>query len=291
MSIKESLRTYLTGQKWTLGFIEESIDNVVKGEIINIHYLKGQPTDRWFADPFILDINSETITLLVEEYLYSTRLGRIAKLTIKKKDYCLIRNETILELDSHLSFPAILRDSDRIYIYPENAHGKGLALYEYSSKTGKCSYVKTITDLPLADAIITNLFGENLLFSTQIPTHNGKVLTIYRMSQDHPQKIKECVFPSNTARNAGDWFKVGGDIYRPAQDCNEGYGMAVILQKVYKQSDNFVFEDKVRIVSSHPLFTTGCHTFNYYNGLAVIDVHGYINPRVAKLYSKIRKYI
>lgn len=291
MSIKERIRFYLTGQRWTLGFINEPVDSIIKGGNYEVHYLKGQPSDRWFADPFILENNDDTVILLVEEFLYSTQLGRIAKLTINKKDYSLLRNETILELDTHLSFPAILHSFNNCYIYPENSDGKGLALYALNTDSSSCDYVRTISGLPLADAIITDLFGEKLMFATQKPSHNGNVLIVFKIDNDVPKEYAVCKFVSNIARNAGDWFRNGNDVIRPAQDCNEGYGSAVILQRVTKKSDTFEFEDLVRIESNNPKYNTGCHTFNHLKGMGVIDVHGFIHPRAAFLYSFIRKLI
>ncbi len=291
MTIRQKLRLFVTEQRWTLGFIENPIDDIVSGGALVVHYIKGQPKDRWFADPFILSHNDETIVLLVEEFLYKTRLGRIARLTIRKKDYQLISDEVVLELNSHLSFPAIKRESGHVYIYPENAAGLGLALYEYDSQLNQCTYIKTISPKPLADAIITDVFGEELMFTTQIPDHNGKELSVYKFSSSIPFLSKVCSFESNIARNAGDWFKVDNTVYRPAQDCNGGYGMAVLLQKVCKESESFEFNTIRRIESTNPDYTTGCHTFNYYDGMCVIDVHGVKNSRASKVYRIIRRFL
>ena len=291
MTLRAKIKLLVQEQRWTIGFIEESIDNIVAGNPFCVHYLKGLPKDRWFADPFILDNNNDTIVLLVEEFLYKTRLGRIAKLTIRKEDYLLIDDEVVLELDSHLSFPAIKREGGKVYIYPENAGGFGLALYEYDEMHNKCTYLKTICVEPLADAIITGLFGEEMLFTTKIPNHNGNELSVYKFYNNQPSLFTVCGFDSNIARNAGDWFKVGNNVYRPAQDCNGGYGMAVLLQKVSKNADSFRFDTIRKIESTNTNYTTGCHTFNSFNGLSVIDVHGMKNPRAAKIYSFVRKFL
>lgn len=289
MSIKKKLKFFLTGQRWSIGFITESITDIINNKPLHVRYLKGIPKDRWFADPFILSHDNDKIYLLVEEYLYKTRLGRIAKLTISKKDYTLLSSEVVMKLDSHLSFPAILRKDNNVYIYPENAKGLGLALYKYSLDNNSCSYIKTISGEPLADAIITSLFGEDLMFSTQIPTHNGSRLSVHVFCNHKPLLIKEIDFPSCVARNAGDWFKVGDSIFRPAQDCNGGYGKAVLLQKVRRENETFSFLDVRRITSTNKEYTTGCHTFNYYDNLSVIDVHGYCYPIAAKIYSILQR--
>ena len=292
MTFKQRIRSIVIGQRWTLGFTEEPIDKIIDGCSLNIHYLKGQPKDRWYADPFILKHDNEKIILLVEEYLYKTRLGRIAQLTISRKDYSLISDEVVLELDSHLSFPAIKRVGENVYIYPENANGLGLALYEYNSEKNQAVYLKTISDEPLADAIITSVFGNQLMFATTIPNHNGNILNVYDFDDNGHSVLKaKLYFPTNIARNAGDWFKVGNTVLRPAQDCNGGYGKSVILQKISHKGNEFEFEDICRIESRHPRYNTGCHTFNYHKGIGVIDVHGYIHYHLAAIYSFLRKNI
>lgn len=291
MFLRRLLKEYVKGQKWTIGFCEQPIKDILEGQSLKINYLKDQPSDRWFADPFILDYNAETITVLVEEYLYKTRLGRIARLTIDRETYSIIDNELVLELNSHLSFPAIWRENNSIYIYPENANGLGLALYEYEQSSNKCKYVKTITPEPLADAIITDLFGDRLLFSTLIPTHNGNTLSVYYYQDEQIKKRCDFEFPSNIARNAGSWFKVDNDIYRPAQDCNAGYGKAVLLQKVAIKDGAFIFDTKRCIESPHSKFNTGCHTFNFYRGMTVLDFHGYRHKVAAELYKGITSFI
>lgn len=290
MTIRQKIRLFVTEQRWTLGFIENPVEDIVTGKEVNVRYIKGQPKDRWYADPFILCTDNDTIVLLVEEFLYETRLGRISKLIIRKKDLQLISDEVVLELNSHLSFPAIKREGGKVYIYPENAGGLGLALYEYDMKQNTCTYIKTISSKPLADAIITDVFDEELMFTTQIPKHNGNELSVYRFNNDgQPILFSTCHFESDIARNAGDWFKVGDTVYRPAQDCNGGYGKAVILQKIQHERENFVFNNIRRIESNNTDFSTGCHTFNVYNGLTVIDVHGYVHSKAASLYTFFRK--
>ena len=288
MLLREKIIGYCIIQRWTIGFTEQSLQEIIEGKPLKINYIKHCYKDRWFADPFILDYDDEYIHVLVEEYLDSTKLGRISKLRIDRNTYQLLAITPILELDTHLSFPAIVRRDGKIYIYPENAAGKGLAMYEYDAETDRCLLVDIVTKEPLADAIITDLFGEKLMFSTHIPTHNGSVLTVHRFEDNKPIFDQEINFLSNIARNAGDWFKYEDIIYRPAQDCNGGvYGGAVILQEVEKRSEGFVIKDVRRIESNHNDYKTGCHTFNHYKGLSVLDVHGYRHIFAARLFETI----
>lgn len=288
MNIKKRIYKFINEQHWTLGFIEKPIEDIVKGIPFEIHYIKEMPHDRWFADPFILDYNDSTILVLVEEFCYDIRRGRIARLTIDRHTYTLLSYEIILDLPTHLSFPFIRRKNGKIYIYPENSESGSWNMYEYKLSSDTFSLVKTVSTEPLTDAIITDLIGDEMIFSTHLPTQNGNTLSVYAADAILRQELK---FPTNTARNAGDWFCIGEKVYRPAQDCNNGYGCAVIIQEVTKTNDTFAFTDVCRIVSTNPKFTTGCHTLNHYNGLSVVDVHGWRRPNLVKWDNRIKQLL
>jgi hypothetical protein len=279
MSIHNQLYHFINEQHWTLGFIEQPLKDIVEGKPFEIQYVKGMPRDRWFADPFILDHDDNTISVLAEEFSYSIRRGRIALLTFDRHTYSLQNYKIILDLSTHLSFPFIQRKNGKVYINPENSASGSWNRYEYNPVTNQCLKVKTIMEKPLTDAIVTDLLDKEYIFSTQLPDPNGDTLSMFCMGDAVQQ---EHVFSSKVARNAGEWFCVDGKVYRPAQDCSHGYGCAVIIQEVTKSDDALMFTDIRRIESTHPHFTTGCHTFNHHEGLSVVDVHGWRRPRLVK---------
>lgn len=274
--IKDSLiRIYLrlVNDRWSLGFIEEPLKSIVSGGSYKIHKVKGIPRDRWYADPFILDIKDDNIELLVEEWRYKNSRGRIARLVIDRHTYQLQEEHIVLDLDTHLSFPFIQRKGGEIYVSPENSMSGGWHQYKYDRLKDRLIRIKTIINEPLTDAICTELFGDDLVFSTVVQNSNGSLLNVYN---GNGKKLNEILFPSNTARGAGGWFKIGNEIYRPAQNCNGAYGRSVIIQKVLKnKKGDFVFENINEICSNISKFRRGCHTFNFYNDLIVVDLYGY----------------
>ena len=284
MNIKHKLYNYIYEQHWTIGFIEQSISDIVNGNPYEIHYVMGMPCDRWFADPFIFDYNDNIIQVLVEEFCYKIRRGRIANLLIDRLTYKLLNYKIILDLPTHLSFPFIIRKEGKIYLAPENSESGSWTMYEYDSATDELKKVQVLSKEPLTDAIKTNLFRENFIFSTHLPSQNGNILSIY---DEEGKLLQKRSFPTNTARNAGDWFRIHNKIYRPAQNCNGGYGKSVVIQEVKRTEEGgFLFENICEIISTHPSFTTGCHTFNGYKDLIVVDVHGYRRPKLVKAVNK-----
>ncbi|WP_288278164.1 hypothetical protein [uncultured Prevotella sp.] len=287
MSILDRIYSKFTDQYWNIGIIDNSLEDVINNIPIKIRMLRHRYKEGWFADPFILDVSDSFIWLLVEELYFKNDRGRISKLTIDKKRFELLKVEPVLELDSHLSFPAIFRENNNIYIYPENAKGLGLAMYEYDPLTNKCEFIKIISKRKLADAIITNVFGEDVIWATEMPTHNGCILNEYSLMKEGDVVLKyQYAFDENVARNAGDWFKLNERVFRPAQDCNMNYGKAVVLQEVIKTTEGFDFKEIRRIESTLWNYTTGCHTFNQFKDVIIIDCHGYKYPILGPIVKK-----
>ena len=83
--IFNKLKTKAIKHEWDLGFILYAGENDYRRSKWNVTYVKHSFCDRWFADPFILEINELDIILLCEEFMYSTRKGRLAKLIIDRK--------------------------------------------------------------------------------------------------------------------------------------------------------------------------------------------------------------
>src|SRR5574344_79522 len=134
----KSIFREITKHKWNIGFVQNNFEEIIAGESIKVKWLKHIYKNRWFADPFILDVTDEKILVLVEEFYDPINRGRLAKLTINKHNFTLEKVETILELHTHLSFPSIRRDNDKIYVYPENYKSGKLVRYEFDEKTSKC---------------------------------------------------------------------------------------------------------------------------------------------------------
>lgn len=284
MGIISKTLNYIFEGTWTIGFTTASPKDIVEGKTFSVNWITNHYNNRWFADPFILEVDEDYIYVFVEEYNDEIRRGRISKLRINKKNYRVEDISVVLQLDQHLSFPAILRRKGKILIYPENSASGKLILYEYLIKENKCIPVCTLANAPLTDAILTDVFGQDEIFSTQIPTQNGCLLTKFTKKEEEFVMDSNITLKSNEARNAGNWFVCEGKIYRPAQDCSSSYGRAIIIQEVsYDKEGMLSFKDIRTIESPHTTFKRGCHTLNFYGGYGVIDVFGYRHPALAKL--------
>ena len=274
--------------RWRIGIVENSLEGIVNGEKLRVQWPSNPFHDRWFADPFVLSVDGDEVTLLVEDYRYAEGQGRISRIIVDRKRGAIVSCKTILR-GGHYSFPAILRENGKVYLYPEQSRQGKLELFEYCPETETCEYVQTLSEEPLTDAIIY----KGVIYSTRLPEPNGKRLKMFkwpsavqssiaasqRSSAFGDSKQLHCVQDANAlnleletlnqpktyvfgeciARNAGEFFEVNGVTYRPAQECNRWYGNGLSIQKY----EDGAFTEVRRI--------PGMHTLNSFQGVTVVD--------------------
>lgn len=291
--ITNKIVDYIKATKYNIGFVEQDLNSIIEGKPITVNWLKHSYKDRWFADPFILDVTDDEIIVLVEEWYDPIQRGRISKIRVNKRTYELTELKVMIDEGSHLSFPAITRRSDGIFIQPESSVTGQLIEYKYDENSDSFEKKDIISDLPLTDSVRTGLFGSDLLFSTKMPDANGKDLGIYEWDESNRKyRIIDCYhFNDNISRMAGNFIVNEKDIYRPAQVCIKSYGDAVSLQRVKFVGGKWNFEEVRRIYSPNKDYDLGFHTFNVYKNVIVVDAVGYRKPRFCRLLRQMKNYI
>lgn len=279
---------------WNLGFIEEGLKETIINKKPKIHWVKKRIKDRWFADPFILDVTETEIIILAEEYCYEVSRGRIARVIIDRRTYEEKGFEIILDLPTHLSFPFIIRKNGKVYLMPENSASGCSTVYEYDDTKRKIIPLHHLAEEPFADATIFEMDTKSFLCTTMLPDTNSTSVKIYSFDKDKLKatgRIATVEFPIKCGRNAGEVFSVEGQMYRPAQDCTLRYGHGVILQKMSIENGKWNFENVNSFYPNTFKYNQGVHTFNNYKGLIVIDARGYRNPIMGRILTFLFKLI
>lgn len=281
---------YLKDTKYNIGFVKNDLESIIEGAPIEVAWLKHSYSDRWFADPFILDISDTEIRVLVEEWYDPIQRGRISRLTIDKRSYELKDLKVVLDNKTHLSFPAIERIGHDIFIHPENSITGKLDNYKYSQENDCFELVGTLCNSPLTDSVFTTLFGKKMMFSTKLPDANGKELGIYEWDEEQGifSHKTNYYFSENISRMAGDFFESHGCVYRPAQLCIT-YGDAVSIQQVTYKDNQWEFQEIRRLYSPSSIYDLGFHTFNVYQGYVVVDGLGFRHPQLSHISRWIRR--
>ena len=276
---------------WTVGVVDGGISSVLENDDFSVKWLK-IPRDRWFADPFVLDVIGDEIQLLVEDYEYKKSKAAISLLKIHKQTKRIISRKVILELDTHLSFPNILRKNGRVYVYPENCRGGGLVLYEYNVEQEELKPYKLICADKVWDSVITFAFGEPMLFTANKDDNH---LDIYTLKDDMFVFSQSIESEFKNSRMGGQIFEYHGNIYYPAQDCTEGYGSAIVVKELFLE-EGLVQVGKIikRIESPNQKMNLGLHTLNEYKDIAVVDACGYRYRRIVScvlIMSNLKSFI
>ena len=277
--------------EWNIAMVENTLEGLFQGEQLNLRMLKHSYTDRWFADPFILDVKDNKLYLLVEEWVRKENKSRIAKLVINLEDFSLESTIPMLEMEKVLSFPAIYRKNGKIYIYPEMSENGVSKIFEYDTENNSCISSEFLSQRKVIDGVITDLFGETLLFGTEKPNSNGKKLNVYRKSTDGFEQSDIIHFSENIARMAGNFFSYEGNIYRPAQDCNKTYGNGVVIQRCDLQDGKFKMENALRLYSTDEKYRFGFHTFNMYHGVIIGDALYFKHPWIRKVAKRVYTFL
>ncbi len=271
---------------WNIGFIEDGLASTLVNHRPKIHWVKKTFKDRWFADPFIFDVNEDAIIILAEEFCYNVGRGRIARVVIDRRTYKEESFEIIMDLPTHLSFPFIIRQNGEVYLMPENSASGFSTVYKYDDATREIAPLHHLAEEPFTDATIFDMDGKSYLLTTMSPDSNSSSVKIYSFDRNNlkvVEKIKSVEFPITCGRNAGEVFTVGGNLYRPAQDCTKCYGHGVILQKISMLDNNWRFENVNSIYPDTFRYNQGVHTFNNYKGLIVVDARGYRMPILGRI--------
>jgi len=275
-------------QNWNIGFCEQTPDYLIeKEELSKVRWLKHPYRDRWFADPFIYRVTEKDIVVFVEECLIDNPKGIICELIIDRKTMRLKERYVLLELDTHLSYPAIVEMGGSVYVYPENGASGKLRIYEYDSENHKLINPVCILDEAVADSTIISYNGTYYLIATLSECSTDGAY-LYKSKDLMGPYTKVAQYPVqkgfNSSRPAGNWIRLNKEIFRPVQNCEKRYGGGMRIMKVKNiipYDEHFLFA----IVPKSYKYHLGTHTLNYSNDgeLTAIDGYGYFYPTLGRL--------
>ncbi len=292
--LKVLLSTKLMHFSWDLAFFEYSGNwslDVIKQPY---HVIKNPYQNKWFADPFILAVDDDNLALLVEEFDYGVNRGRIAKVIVDRHTNCITDCKIVLDLSTHLSFPAIYRIKDEILVIPENSESGNSTVYRYNNDSNELLPLNVVSSKPLVDPCYFCDDDNIYVLSTIMPNPNGNVLSLFKSASllSPIEHIKDYSFDSNIARMGGEILRdldTPHTFIRPAQDCNGDYGKSVIFQRMKIKGSDIVFE-QLGVLKPLQSKYAGIHTFNTFNNIAIIDLKKYDYPFLYKIRCFFKKF-
>lgn len=256
---------------WNIGIIESSVQNVMNSEKdLRIRWVKHKYKDRFFADPFLYDMDEQNYYILAEEFPFYKNVGFISLLTIDRKSMRLMKKEMIIEGLCHLSYPFVYHDE----IVPE-AYRSGKCT-AYKLKGHQISEKRILADKGLIDQTFLEYEGREWIFATDKDNPLSGLKIFYREDKNgvwKPHKNNPVKIDVKTARPGGHFFKIGEKLYRPVQDSEKLYGNRIRIMEVVELNPYSFKEKEVAMLSSkgNPPYELGFHTFNVEDGFIVVD--------------------
>ena len=278
--IGSEIERWLRRERWTIGVVPVPIEDVLRrGSLPEPTWLAGQPVDRFYADPFPLEIvaGGRAIRILAEEYRYRDSRGRIVELEVGC-DGGLRQIRARLAPEPHASYPFVFRDGGELFCAPETSRANRLSAFAFDSAADTWRGERTLVDgFPAVDATLLRRGDRWWLFCMHGDVENQTELHLFFASDWRgpwaPHRLNPVKSDARSSRPAGSFFEVDGALYRPAQNCARRYGGGLTINRVCELSEQRFREEPVLALNPGPAWSwrDGLHTINALPGLTVVD--------------------
>ena len=237
------------------------------------------PKDRFWADPHIIT-KDDNYFVFIEEYIYKKSKGHISLIKIDKKGNYKYLGK-ILEKKYHLSYPFVFEFENNYYMIPETEANKSIELYKCTDFPMKWEYYgKIMNNVSAVDTTIFNHNNKWWMF-TGIKENDGASNSdeLFLFYSDNPlsdrwirHEKNPIVSDVRQARPAGKIFSINSKIYRPSQNSSNYYGYGISINQIEKINEKEYEEKSITsILPNWDRSITGVHTFQYDEGLSIID--------------------
>jgi len=270
-------------KQWMLGFAKGDIRDIIRRRSFDLDIKWMDIKDHRIsdADPFVLDRKNGKIDLLIEYYDVNERCGKLAAVSADE-NFCLGERKIVLDTQSHLSYPFIFRENEKVYIFPESSAAGYLSCYEYDPEKQTMQFVKHIKEKPLLDSVIFRYKGVYWIITSLRQKGDGGLYELHIYYADsllgeytpHPgNPVKSGL---NGIRGAGGLIEVDGELYLPTQNCEEDYGKEIAINRITRLSEQEFDWEHHMTISIDPKRRSNknmrkIHTLNTVDDLIVVD--------------------
>lgn len=237
----------------------------------------GDPGNHFYADPFPITWRGRSFVFFED---LDHRVGKGIISAIEFGDTGPIGEVVpVLEEPWHLSYPFLIEDDGELWMIPESSLHGDVALYKCVRFPDKWErHATLLSGLELADATITQHNGLNYLFGAWRDGTGGYSDSLAIYYADHllgpwrPHASNPVLIDRASTRPAGNFVTLDGKLWRPVQDCADGYGAALGLAEIVELSPT-AFRQIVRhSLRPGPAWPgRKLHTLNRCGRLEVID--------------------
>jgi len=246
------------------------------------------PVHRFYADPFAVNWKGRTFAYF-EDLDHRVGKGTISAIEFGE-DGPVGAAIPVLEEHWHLSYPFLIAQDDELWMIPESSLNSDVAIYkcvEFPHRWER--HATLLSGLELADATIVRHNGLFYLFGATRDGAGGysDTLSIFFANQLlgpwQPHARNPVLLDRAAARPAGNFVCSNGGLWRPVQDCSNGYGAALGLAEITELSPTTYAQIVRHTIGPGPRWPgRKLHTLNRCGRLELID-GTVIRPKIKAL--------
>ena len=262
-------RASLLREQWGIGRLAAKSGAGPPGGVAEaVHWIR-PPDDCSYADPFPLPELSDGF--LCERIRGHTGQGELV----------LIRNGLVRRIDigesKHCSYPQVFVDEGSVFMMPESAASGRTMIYRLRGERAD-PYALVAEGRAMADATLFRSDGHYWiaycdhaigLHDNLCLMHAADLCGPWHEHPGNPVKIDIC-----SARSGGAPFRIGSELFRPAQNCAADYGACITINRVLQLDARHYREEPVATLTPDPRgpFPDGLHTLSFCSdGSMLID--------------------
>lgn len=270
-------RGVLMADHWEVGVVDAPIHRFLDPAFEpEVRWLRlGDPAEAYAADPFVLP-GAEPATVLYERFDRRRRTGEIWRAEL---DGSAPPRPAGLPVTAHASYPFTFAHDGRTFCLPQVAT-PGTPLFELDDDRWR-HVVDLVPGETVLDPTVVHHEGRWWLFGTRPGPWSLTTLVLWHAPELGgpwvPHRRNPVKTDVRSARPAGTPFLHEGRLYRPAQDCADGYGAGVAICEITRLDEDDLDERVVRVLrpgTSWPR-SAGLHTLSAAGaGRTLLDARG-----------------
>ena len=263
-------------EHWSVGILWSDKWEIPNGIPLRKFVAVSDDRRRYYADPFVFSYEGQK-WLFVEEFDYQAGKGIISCMPVTA-GHEPTGPQPILVRPYHLSYPFVFRHDEAIYMLPETGGNRTVELYRARSFPFDWALHQVlIQGINVYDATLLRHEERWWMFAA-IAHRDGSTQDelgiFYSEHLEGPWQAHELnpvKSDCRSSRPAGQFVKYGDRLLRPAQDCEGGYGSALVWLEIEELTTGRFKEREIARWPGSAALADGIHTFNFDQGLGAID--------------------
>ena len=264
--------------RWRVAWRMRDTDAASESELqIRDFHLLPDDGRRFFADPFVL-VRDGLFHVFVEELPHDSGIGLISHFTISEIGEATAPRP-VLQTGTHLSYPFVFEHDSETWMMPESSASGGLDLYRCTRFPDAWTHEARLLEGRFHDATLFAYEGRLWIAAATdvLQSSTWDALSFFHADTLAgpwtPHAGNPVLVDARLARPAGPLWRSGGNLFRPAQDCRDGYGRKLILRKILRLTPTEFAEETVGTLCFNPeARISGPHTISRAGRLEIIDL-------------------